>query len=541
MPCKVSLVNPMCLVERHSYVASPHMGLAYVGGALRAAGHQVQIADADALRLSEDQLVDRVLAYNPDAVGITFSHETALVAMDVARRLKAASPAHIVVGGHHATFTPDEILHDYPAVDSVVRGDGEETASELCWSLDAREPLEGIRGLSFRRRDGRIVHNDARPALEDLSRLPWPARDVVREAATAGFMPIFPIVSSRGCPGVCSFCSTPNFYRQGSPSPRRWRGRQAADVVNEMECLYREYDARHIYFCDDNFIGPPQSGWERAREIAELLKQRNLDLTFEIDLRADALREQDLPTLGLLKEAGLIAAYVGLESGSASMLRVYTKGTSPAQNVGVMRTLAECGIFTPKAGCIMFNPYATFDDLYQNVAMLDRVGQVSFWNLTRRLELFPGTSIAKRLQRDGLLLPRRHFADVFNYRFIDERIAAMADELDFYSDPRVQRIDSLANFIDVNLPMMLARGRGHKLPMALPEGLKALRAEVSRLHLEFFLRVAECAQRSRAWEARPYREPYLETLVGLFEQTQEATVAVLEEAHASLAAETATP
>jgi len=213
-------------------------------------------------------------------------------AVSLAERLKKLYPASIICfGGVHPSADPEEVL-SFPQVDVVIRGEGETPLIELYRCVKEGRDFTHIKNLSYRHK-GRFVHNEIGP-IEDLTRLPaFPYHHFTSKRYDLGF-----IMSSRGCPHNCIFCS--NRVTTG----RRYRFRPVEAVIGEIDMLYHKYQFRPIpfsyvpegnteqeirrdilfsYFSHYLNIGRlklifaqtgPQSGWFNAGErLLEILKK----------------------------------------------------------------------------------------------------------------------------------------------------------------------------------------------------------------------------------------------------------------------------
>ncbi len=164
-------------------------------------------------------------------------------AIAVARELRARMPeARIVLGGHHPTALPEEVL-SHPEVDFVLRGEAEESLPRLAGKLREKASLEGIAGLCFRRPEGGFTI--AAPARVDASRIPPPALDLL-PSPTGRSRGRAVVVAGRGCPLRCTYCCV------NAASGVPWRLRPAAQVLAEIEAAVRRHGARFIDFEDEN-------------------------------------------------------------------------------------------------------------------------------------------------------------------------------------------------------------------------------------------------------------------------------------------------
>ncbi len=303
----------------------PPLGLLYIASSLRARGRtDVQVLDAFCRNLNGDQLAERVAEAAPDVFGVNCSTHTFLEAIEALRKVRAASPdTTLVMGGYHSTFAADKILRDYPFVDYVIKGEAERAFPDLLDRLDAGTPPSDVEGITYRE-DGKIV---GRPLalIKDLDALPFPDRSLLgdleygyfHQNIRLTFGKFTTIVSSRGCPFACTYCSCAAF------SQRRWRARSATNVVDELEGLYHE-GYENVVFVDDNFTLKKS----RVTEICQQIRERKIKMRFYCEGRVDNAPYELLRTM---KKAGFEVMYFGVESPSSHVLDYYKKGITAVE------------------------------------------------------------------------------------------------------------------------------------------------------------------------------------------------------------------
>ncbi|MHB8062586.1 MAG: B12-binding domain-containing radical SAM protein, partial [Ruminiclostridium sp.] len=247
--------------------------------------------------------------------------------------VKAKKPdVHISVGGHYAASCYEKILNGISLIDSVNLGEGEKTFLDLCRKINAKEDWRSVLGLAYH--DGEEIVCNAMPDLvKNLDELPFPLRDIRGEVS------ILSISSSRGCYGQCSFCDVNSFYER-QPG-EKVRVRSAVNVVNEIEMLVEKYHVNKFKFVDDNFLSNTLQRKQWALAIADEIKNRNLKINFLIECRASDIDEN---TILRLKEAGLSNVFLGIESITPRILRVFNKNISPKENYEAISILKKCSV-----------------------------------------------------------------------------------------------------------------------------------------------------------------------------------------------------
>ncbi len=394
-----------------------NLGLGYLAGSLRAAGHDVRISTFEAdfiplLRLARE--------WNPHVIGFSLIFQFMAPEFgQTIRELRAGGvTAHFTMGGHYASFAPETLLELIPELDSVVRFEGERTLVELTWSIVADQPWRGIRGIAWR--DGGIVHQTPpREDPVDLDAMPWPER--TDTGYHRGSIPTASVLASRGCPYKCSFCSIITFYDGNNTRGRRRRN--PIRVVDEIEHLVRDRGARLILFQDDDFLagGPDARRW--ALTIAQELIGRGLNrqMRFKLSCRSDEVREEVFVPL---IEAGLAHVYMGVEAGDPDALKTLNKHITPSVHLRAGRILRDLDV-SFDFGFMLLEPWSTMSTVRNNLHFLREfcAGGYAAAGFCRTLP-YVGTPMEQRMRAEGRLVGPALEAD---YRFLDARLDALWD------------------------------------------------------------------------------------------------------------------
>ena len=389
----VLLINPPSR-QREFY---EHLGLGYLAACLRQQNIDVKILNMP--HWMAPRALKEVKKYSCKLVGISIPFQrSAAQAFNFISRLKREgfNTAHMAVGGIYPSFAYEEIIKEFPVVDSVVIGEGEETIVELAEAIINDTDWKKIRGLAYRENDG-IVTTEVRPLIEDLDTVPFPERDALPEVLEK--LDHAPVLSSRGCYGRCNFCSVVPFFKKfGTPL----RMRTSANVIEELEFLYNKHRVRNVDFNDANFIGGKGHGFRRAREIAELILNKNMDLKFGIQCRPN---EIDLELFTLLKKAGLSKVFVGIESGSQTMLDRFQKDITVEENIKALETLSKLDLIT-YMGFITFDDRTTMQEYNENMAFIEKAKRLMpqnrlFYDLGTKLLPLAGTDAEKTMKKRG--------------------------------------------------------------------------------------------------------------------------------------------
>ncbi len=329
---KVTLINP---AQSPKY-PQPPMGLALIAAVLERAGYQVTMLDANALRLQPETIVP--LINDADVVGLTAMTPTIGVAISIARHLKRANPDLIIVlGGTHATLLPEETLATAPEIDIIVRGEGEETIVKLLRALENKQSLDDVPGISYRQ-NGKVDSTPAGLTTIDLDSLPFlayhllPWQKYKPHPPHGRALPFAAIITSRGCPYKCSYCSKPIFGN-------KFRGQSPERVVEEVAYYKERFGIKELAFYDDVFT----LNKKRAHAIADGIMKRGLKILWTCETRVNLV---DRELLRHIKQAGGYSIAYGIESGSQEILNTLDKDISLEQVEEVVRLSQEAGLQT---------------------------------------------------------------------------------------------------------------------------------------------------------------------------------------------------
>jgi len=453
MRADVLLLRPSGKETDSRLFAMEQLGLSYVASFARANGLSVEIIDGFLDPIRYEQRLSCIADDEYRVIGYPVYEETLRrVAEDVARLRERTRITHVTIGNHLATFRAREILQQFSQFDSAIRGEGEETLTELVKTLSTRADLKSVLGLTYRA-NGFICENPPRPNWEDLDTLPFPARDTLPLVIKAGNAPL--LYSSRGCNARCTFCSVHKFFRS-SPNGM-WRGRSPGNVVDEMEQLKERFGITEFAFADEQFLGHGVTGTSRAMGIAEEILRRGLRCKWYIETRSS---DVSLPLFRILRDSGLHAVFMGMESGFDPALKAFKKGIRASQHLRAIEILQELEIL-PSVGFIMFRPETTMEELTCNLAFLERIGCGEITGLVTQLKVYAGTDLEGVLGKDARSGQARGWA------FVDPQVEQcfhlLMDSADFitasYNEfARVRRMGVLTYSECLDLQRVLNHG-----------------------------------------------------------------------------------
>lgn len=357
---------------------------------------ELTIVDCQAEDLDWPDLERRIESEEPDIVAVsslaTCNAYTVVRTLDIAKTI--APDTFTITGGQHFTALAEPTLQQYPTIDAVARGEGEQTLAEVVDALDKGVDFSGILGLTFRHGD-EVVSNPNRPLIPDLEDLPMPGYHLVEDYLSsyhfkmmAGDRRYVIIEGSRGCTHDCNFCSQCNFWEH------RWRAKSGERIAREMEYVRERFDAEFVWLTDDNFAFGP-----RSRELFKELNARRLgdELYWFVQARVDDVaRNKDV--IPEMKESGNHWVLLGVESGDPETLANYGKNTDPGQAKEAVDALKENGIFAQATLIIGHRK-----DTHESIAGLRRYVEDLDPDLAIHMILtpFPGTPLYDEAHAKG--------------------------------------------------------------------------------------------------------------------------------------------
>lgn len=386
-------------------ITSIPLGLAYLAPFLEKDNHQVRIIDSATLGYKMEDVKNQIEKFNPQLVGVTATTSSIYDAYDVAKLAKSLDhKIRVVAGGPHVTFTAPQTLEECPFIDMVVRGEGEETFRELVNSLESYPGkiafLRKIKGITFRD-DGRILETENRPFIKNLDELPFPAYHLLpMDSYRLEHKRFAGIMSSRGCPFSCIFCSSSQFFG------RIWRARVPENVIEEIKLLKDKYGVKEVEFLDDTFT----LNNKRAEKICDLLIKENLGISWSCSSRVDTISQS---LIKKLKKAGCHTIYLGIESGSQEILNIISKGITLTQAEKAINLIKRVNLNT-FATFIIGIPGETVKTIKKTVDFAKKLSP-TFAQFTICTP-YPGTKLFQMAKEKGWLLTR----DWSNYTIVDQ-------------------------------------------------------------------------------------------------------------------------
>lgn len=375
----VILVNPR-IPDVKPYEAVCPLNLLCLAATLRTSlGIAPHIID---LVLGDDEFaaLTGLLSAAPAIVGISTMTVTVPETLRLARFIKEISPASVViVGGVHATIAPQDLIGE-PAVDYVLKGEADRSFPRLVEAILHGQPPQDIPGLVTR---DCVPSSIAAPIEKDLDSLPFPAFDLVD---LSRYEQSLTVVSSRGCPYDCVYCSAAEI------SGRNWRAYSTNRLVDDLARLVNEFQVTRISFSDDIFT----LNAKRVREICAAIQARGLAFEWSCLARPDHATVELLRTM---REAGCTRVYFGAESAVDGNLAYAGRRYASDVITQAVANARAAGIRDVITSFIVGFPRDTAEHVRATLNFAD--GLDSFIQI-HALTPFPGTPLARNLSQVGM-------------------------------------------------------------------------------------------------------------------------------------------
>jgi len=318
---------------------TPPLGILYLAAMLEKESISVQVLDAAVEKFSLDETFERIRFISPKIIGLSVCTPDYQIIDKFAYLVKKHFPEiKIVMGGPHPALDPDGVL-SFSHIDFVIRGEGEYSFLEFCRALlkGDEDQFRKISGLSYKK-NGRTIHNYDRSMIENLDKIPFPARHLVPLVKYRNYgrvykrKPVGVMITSRGCPLQCIFCAHEIFGR-------KYRFMSAPRIVEEIKLLKERYGVKEILFREDNFTAHRK----RVFEFCDILIKEKIDITWMCLADANSITEEMAIRM---KEAGCWHIGIGVESGNQGIIDVLKKNIKLERVETVFNFLHKVGIKT---------------------------------------------------------------------------------------------------------------------------------------------------------------------------------------------------
>ncbi|MFC1478377.1 B12-binding domain-containing radical SAM protein [Candidatus Margulisiibacteriota bacterium] len=373
------------------------LGLLYIAALLEQNGFNVEFIDINMEENVSVTIQETIERFKPSIVGISSLTPSFQQAVAIAGQIKDSHPEiKIVIGGHHPTYFAERILQEYPAIDIVIRKEGE----YAFLSIAKGTKPEKVKGITFRK-DGLVMETLDRDPIQNLDELPFPARHLADKyeyqydahlssnEKESQYRPAnyTSVLTSRGCPFNCRYCANTTF------NGNKIRFRSAENVIAELQHLLNEgYDK--FFFVDDHFMANPA----RTAEICDFLieKRRHYKgIEWQCMARVDAATDE---LFSKIAAAGCTRVLFGIENGSQKVLDFYNKRINQ-EKIRKAVELADKYKIKSVASLIIGAPIEDFEDIKETANFLSTL-PIDLLEINR-LMIFPGTPLWNSLYNQG--------------------------------------------------------------------------------------------------------------------------------------------
>ena len=430
------------------------MGLCYLAGSLKQAGHDCLVYNAEhnsdldyqnlktysdnyhlyleALDNSSHNIWKTVASiisdFNPDVVGITaFSvkFESAKCIAKLAKDFDNTMP--VIMGGQHATIMTNDVL-DSPYIDFVVRGEGEKTIVEFIDQLEGDQNWGTVDGLSYKH-NGQIIHNQNRELNKDIDSLPFPDRTALYDIENYEPDTLAKLFTSRGCPYKCTYCGTQNIWTN------RVRFHSSERIVEEIKMVKQQFGATFFTFFDDVFA----LNKNRTLELTKKMVDADLNIRFDCLTRVNLLSDNLLINM---KKAGCVKIDIGVESGSQRILEDTIKDLTIEQIIDGAQLIKKHGIFL--ASFLMIGlPTENEEDI--NLTKKFLLELQPNWAHMSIFTPIPGTKIFNDLVEQGHIPEKTRYAE-FSHQSPNTNFAVNMKNRDNFPELAQNMLEFVQNY-----------------------------------------------------------------------------------------------
>ncbi|TAL47976.1 radical SAM protein [archaeon] len=399
---KVLLIQPNRVTQKGYFSTQYPINLGCIASALMKDGNEVRMADFNIM--DRAALPSIISEFKPEMVGLTAMTSTIYNARDIISEVKQIDKNIItVLGGVHASALPVETMEEIKDLDYLVFGEGEVTAMELVKHLESKKSLKDVDGLVYRE-NGKIVKNKPHALIENLSNMPYPARELLppemytEVQVSRGFsrseMSIIEMMTGRGCPNQCIFCA--GHINFGF----RVRFRSYEHIVGEIKQCMEKYGTNHISFEDDTFtLNKPL-----VKQVCAFLKENKL--TWNCNTRVNTV---DYDLLKLMAESGCKKVAFGVESGNPEIMRKNKKGITIPEILQAFKDAKRAGIRFIEADFMLGSHIdETKESINDTIKLINKL--MPDFLFLGIICPFPGTEIYKMMEDKGFFYETRDWS-----------------------------------------------------------------------------------------------------------------------------------
>jgi len=343
------------------------LGPLYITSVLEHANCEVDFRDYQLASyenpLSQDSILD-FLSDSQETLGISCLFNALPFILPSLQKIKEDVEKTIILGGPGPSAVAEKMMHHFPFIDVVVKGEGEHTVLDLAKEL----PYENIKGIAYCS-DGKVISNPPRERINTLDELPFPAYD----KADFSKYDHVGVITARGCPYHCSFCEVAPLW--GHHTERR----SVSSVISEVRMLHDQYGVKSLHINDDTFVLDKR--W--VHNFCNAIKAENIDVTWWCLGRINLMDEG---LISAMADAGCVGIQYGIESGSEHVLELIRKRIT-IQQVKKVIEISVDHIDEVVSTFMWGFPFESMDDFYETIYLMGVVAEMG--SLIKLLFLSP--------------------------------------------------------------------------------------------------------------------------------------------------------
>jgi len=364
----------------------PHVGIAYLTAVLKQNNHHVRVFD-QAIENDDSKLFKLIKKFKPDIIGVTAFSYCYKYVFELIEEIKKATTIPLIIGGPHVSAVRVKILEKTSA-DFAMKGEAEVSFSKFLDEFQKKHPnFSKVPNLIWRNRKKEIIENKNGPLITDLDNLPFPDYSEFKiERYPYYTTKTIPIITSRGCPYGCNYCSVRLSMGQ------RFRPRSPENVVAEIKHWYKQ-GFRNFEFNDDCF----SLDLVRAERICDLIIQNKLQINYQLynGIRVDRVSKR---LLQKMKASGCVFISYGVESGNQDIINIIGKRITLKQVKNAIRLTNKVGIKN-SANFIIGHPGETYDRAMETLDFARKL-PTNFINVYNLIP-YPGTALYDWIEKYG--------------------------------------------------------------------------------------------------------------------------------------------
>ncbi len=389
---RILLIEPNIV----GYALMPSMALAVLKSFVNnRTEHQAEIADFIFHKKDwREYLKNRIERFKPDIVGFSVMSSDYIQALKMTRFIKEKYNLPVLFGGVHVILMPEQTIKNKD-VDFICTCEGEYVLKDL---LDKNLDCKGIKGVWYKDDTGQIVKNVNRDLIQNLDALPFPDfKDYDMKKHFLLSNQNLPIMTSRGCPYNCTYCSNHAIKKQ--LNGRYIRSRSVDNVIKEIELRIKQYYSqgmRYLFFYDDIFILNKAFVFEFCRKFKE--KGFHRLIKWNVNVRANLVTDE---IIKVMKDAGCYEIRMGVEAGNDKIRNeLYKRNMTKEQIFNAVNIIKKYKIHI-RLNFLIGAPYETAGMIQETLDLAKKID--ANHELFAVLIPLPATELKEICEKEGLI------------------------------------------------------------------------------------------------------------------------------------------